>query len=107
MLILSNSALFNILKGDNDLNSPCYLTAEARTALDHILAEVSSAFADQARTDLPFCLFAINNPFQPLAIFGQFEPSQLIILEWCFLSRTPKKTLTTPLELLLQIIDKA
>ncbi|KAK4814004.1 hypothetical protein QYF61_004634 [Mycteria americana] len=81
--------LFELLKGDTDLNAPRQWTTAAKDAL---------------RT-----LYVCNQEQQPLAIIGQWEARErdpLILLEWVVLPYQPTKTLVTRIELFAALIKR-
>ncbi|KAK4812011.1 LOW QUALITY PROTEIN: hypothetical protein QYF61_023007 [Mycteria americana] len=81
--------LFELLKGNTDLNAPRQWTTAAKDAL---------------RT-----LYVCNQEQQPLAIIGQWEARErdpLILLEWVFLPYQATKTLVTRIELFAALIKR-
>ena len=78
------SPLFNLLKGDSDLQSPCQLTPEACQALKKVADAISSRQAAPWAPELPFSLIILNPAKQPHALIFQWDskaPDPLLIIE--------------------------
>lgn len=103
-----HAPLFNLLRGNEELNSPRTLTEEARHSIEKVQWALSSRPAHRYHPDLPFQFVALGPHLHGL-IFqwnkGQRDP--LLITEWVFLSLCFSKSITTPLKLMAQLIIKA
>lgn len=102
------SPLFNLLKGDNDINVPRQLTKEAKTAESHRRRTHEAAMSRRAE-GLPIQLYLCNQDPQPLALIAQWDPNApdpLLLLEWVFLPHRPTKTLATRVEMFAALIKR-
>ena len=80
-----------------------------KQALEVIQNKIISSHASRIRSEQPLTLMLINSAHthqHPFPILMQWVPGEnpLRILEWIFLSIRPKKTVTTRIELLSQLI---
>lgn len=89
--------VFELLKGDTNLNSRRVITGGAKAVLQKVEQAIKKRQAYHYNPILPFLLAILgNNPKQYTLIF-QWDinaPNPLKILEWVFLSYQPKKTIT-------------
>ena len=103
------SPLFDLLKGDNDINVPRQLTKEAKTALSHIEGELMKQQCHRQAEGLPIQLYLCNQDPQPLALVADWDPNApdpLLLLEWVFLPHQPTKTLATRVEMFAALIKR-
>ena len=103
------SPLFDLLKGDCDINAPRRLTQEAQAALSHIEGELIKRQCHRRAEELPIQLYLCNQDPQPLALIAQWDPSSpdpLLLLEWVFLPHQPTKTLATRIEMFAALIRR-
>ncbi|XP_058719390.1 uncharacterized protein LOC131592124 [Poecile atricapillus] len=103
------SPLFNLLKGDPDLNSPRELTPEAQQALEDVQQAVSARQVYRVDPSIYITVFITCPESHPTGIIGQWSEQwsdPLHILEWIFLPHQPKKTAPTVFELVAQLIIK-
>ncbi|XP_058719375.1 uncharacterized protein LOC131592115 [Poecile atricapillus] len=92
------SPLFNLLKGDPDLNSPRELTPEAQRALEDVQPAVSARQVYRVDPSIDITVFITCPESHPTGIIGQWSEQwsdPLHILEWIFLPHQPKKTAPT------------
>lgn len=99
---------FNLLRGDSELNSLCTLTPEARKAIGKVQDALSPQHVHRMDLSLQFIVMGKLPHFQGL-IFQWDDRSKepLLMIEWVFLPHTPSKSITTPQELMVQLIKKA
>uniref|UniRef100_A0A8B9EKR5 ribonuclease H n=1 Tax=Anser cygnoides TaxID=8845 RepID=A0A8B9EKR5_ANSCY len=99
--------LFELLKGDTNINAPRRLTNEARVALHRIEEKISAQQCQRRAENLPIQLYICNQNPQPLAIIAQWDSNAtdpLLLLEWVFLPHQPTKTLATRIEMFSDLI---
>lgn len=110
--------LFNLLKGGEELSSPRTLTPEAKTALEKIQGLISARQAHRYQPGLPFRFIVLGKLphlhgmlFQWDGVIGKSKDrgakDPLLIIEWVFLSHHRSKRMTSPLELVADLIQKA
>ncbi|KFO63230.1 hypothetical protein N302_03932, partial [Corvus brachyrhynchos] len=102
--------LFNLLRGDRDLQSPRTLTAEAKTSLLKVWWALEEQKAHRYKPRLPFQLAVLGKVPHLHGILFQWDSElgdPLLIIEWVFLPHQPTKSLTTPHEFMVQLIMKA
>lgn len=102
--------LFNLLKGCKDLDSPRAITEEARESIEKVQLALSSRQAHRTCPELPFSFIILGKSPKLHGLIFQWDDKQkdpLLILEWVFLPHQPCKTITTPQELMAQLIMKA
>jgi hypothetical protein len=66
--------LFNILKGDSNLQSPLQLTRFARVCLQKVVPSLAKAQVDQVDPTLPICFCVIATDLSPKGLFWQKGP---------------------------------
>ncbi|KFZ52483.1 hypothetical protein N321_03910, partial [Antrostomus carolinensis] len=99
-------ALFESLKGNTDLRSPCSLGPEAIASLQKVATAIPHRQVHRWAPELPFSLIILNPVRQPHAlVFQKSDP--LLIIEWVFLSNQPTKTILTQHEMFSFLIIKA
>ncbi|RMC00151.1 hypothetical protein DUI87_23562 [Hirundo rustica rustica] len=103
------SPLFELLKGDTDLKSPCELTPEARKVLEEVQQAVSACQVYRIEPSIDVTVFITTPDLHPTGIIGQWNDDwtdPLHILEWVFLPHQPHKTATVLFELIAHLIIK-
>lgn len=101
--------LIELLRGPGDINAPRQLTMRAREALQAIMRRVTTLHADRRVYLEPIILAIINQQEQPYGVIMQWiteEKEPLKILEWIFLPSQPRKTISTRLESIGNVIIK-
>lgn len=102
--------LFDLLKGDSNLNSPRYLTEEAKHSLQKVSILLQERQAYRIIEEIPVNLFVINQEKQPMGLLAQWLTSQnphpLIMIEWVFLPHQFQKTIVTRVEMCSLLIRK-
>lgn len=104
------SPLFNLLKGREELDSPRFLTQEARLALEKVQSVLADQQAHSCRLDLPFNVITLGKLPHLHGLIFQWDRDQkdpLLIIEWVFLGDHLSKSITRPQELMTQLISKA
>ncbi|NWI79584.1 POK11 protein, partial [Dryoscopus gambensis] len=102
--------LFDLLKGCEDLDSPCTITVEAWAAISKAQLALSSRQAHRTLLHLPFNFIVLGNTprFHGLIFQGDtVQKDPLTIIELIFLSHQPSKSITTPQERMAQLIMRA
>ena len=92
--------LFNTLKGDPDLNSPCSFSQEAREELYLVQNKLHKQFLTRIKLDLPLELFRLPSLRSPTGRLAQQEHP----VEWIYTSFRGIKSLTPYLDLIALII---
>ena len=92
--------LFNTLKGDPDLNSPCSLSQEAREELCLVQNKLQKQFLTRIKIDLPLELFIFPSLQSPTGLLAQQEHP----VEWIYTRFRGIKSLTPYLDLIVLII---
>ncbi|NXH27523.1 POK8 protein, partial [Myiagra hebetior] len=106
----SLAPLFNLLRGDDSLDSPRSVTPEAREAIGKVQKALSTRRAHQMEPGLQLRFIVMGQlPHLQGRIFQWDEriKDPLSLLEWLFLPHQLSKSLTTPQELMVQLIRKA
>lgn len=80
--------LYNILSGDSALDSPCYLTPEARLALGKVENKLQNAFLQRCKEGQPIILCILATYQQPSGVLWQEGP-----LLWIYPKVSPNKTI--------------
>ena len=62
--------LFNTLKGDPDLNSPCSFSQEAGEELYLVQNKLQTQFLTHIKLDLPLELFILPSPHSPTGLLA-------------------------------------
>ncbi|NXK70161.1 POK18 protein, partial [Sylvietta virens] len=102
--------LFNLLRGNEDLDSTRTLTPEARDAITEVQEALSSRRAHRFEPSLPFQFVILGEAPRFHGLIFQWDTQlrdPLLILEWIFTSSHPTKTITTFQEIMAQLIKKA
>ncbi|NXM46204.1 POK8 protein, partial [Gymnorhina tibicen] len=102
--------LFNLLRGSDGLDSPRTLTPEARRSIEKVQHALENRQAHRCLPHLPFQLIILGAVPHLHAMIFQWDEVQrdpLLIIEWVFLSYQPSKSITTPQELMAQLIMRA
>ena len=94
--------LFQILQGDSDLNNPLVLTEQAKQELDLVNQALQQRQLKPVNLTVPISLLILPTLDSPTGILQQPQG----ILEWGFLSHTPKKIMTTYIMLISFLISK-
>ena len=92
--------VFNTLKGDPDLNSPCSLSQEAQEELYFVQNKLQKQFLTPIKLDLPLELFILPSPHSPTGPLARQEHP----VEWIYTSFRGIKSLTPYLDLITLII---
>ncbi|RMC21618.1 hypothetical protein DUI87_02485 [Hirundo rustica rustica] len=103
------SPLFELLKGDTDLKSPCDLTPEARKVLEEVQQGVLTCQVYRIEPSIDVTVFITTPDLHPTGIIGQWNDDwtdPLHILEWVFLPHQQHKTATALFELIARLIIK-
>lgn len=90
--------LFQLLKGDTDINAPRRWTEEAHKALQMVNEKISAQQCHRRSENFPLQSYICNQEQQRVAIIGQWDPfhkDPLVVLEWVFLPHQPLKTIAT------------
>ncbi|KAF4796247.1 hypothetical protein TURU_086012 [Turdus rufiventris] len=101
--------LFNLLRGNEGLDSPRTITPEAREAITKVQEALSSRQAHGYEPSLPFQFSILGKaPHFHGLIFQQDSQltDPLLILEWVFMSNQPTKTISTFQEIMAHPIRK-
>lgn len=101
--------LFELFKGDTDINAPRNMTNRARIALSNVEEKISAQQCQRRVENLPIQLYICNQNPQPLAIIAQWDPAAanpLLLLEWVFLPHQPTKTFAPRIEMFAALIKK-
>lgn len=101
--------LFDLLKGDSDLNAPRRLTKRAEEALKQVENCLEQQQSFRIELGHPLKLLIINNDKQPCGLIMQWiekDKDKLKNVEWIFLQHQPSKTIVTRVEMFAQIIMK-
>ncbi|NWW63284.1 POK18 protein, partial [Ifrita kowaldi] len=104
------SPLFNLLRGGEDLDSPCTLTPEARDSIAKVQEALSSRQAHRIEPSLPIQFTVLGKAPRFYGLIFQWDPQlrdPLLILEWVFTNNQPTKTITTPQEVMAHLIIRA
>ncbi|NWU35784.1 POK25 protein, partial [Hylia prasina] len=102
--------LFNLLRGDCNINSLRTLTPEAQEALEKIVEALQHRQAHRCEMSQPFSLTVSGEKMQLYGLIFQWDTSKrdpLLIIEWIFLPYRSPKTIFTTLEMIAQIIIRA
>ncbi|NXI06316.1 POK11 protein, partial [Pachycephala philippinensis] len=102
--------LFNLLKGCEDLDLPRVITEEARESIEKVQLALSSHQAHRTSSKLPFSFIILGKLPKLHGLIFPWDTDQkdpLLIIGWIFLSHQPFKTITTPQELMAQLIMRA
>ncbi|RMC20405.1 hypothetical protein DUI87_01255 [Hirundo rustica rustica] len=102
--------LFNLLRGSDDLDFPQTITPEAQEVIQKVSEVLSTKQAHRIDPALPFQFNVLGKTPRFHGLIFQWDPSlrdQLLIIEWVFISDKQNKTITTPQELMAQLIIKA
>ena len=91
--------LFNTLKGDPDLNSPCSLSQEAREELCLVQNKLQKQFLTRIKIDLPLELFILPS-HSPTGLIAQQEDP----VKWIYIRFMEIKSLTPNLDLIALIV---
>ena len=83
--------LFDVRKGDSNLNSPTKLTPEASQELQWIEQKIASCRFTRIDPSLPVSLLILPSPHSPMGVLWQANG----ITEWIFLSTKAFKKLST------------
>ena len=94
--------LFNTLKGDPDLNSPCSLSQEAQKNLCLVQNKLQKQFLTHIRLELPLELFIFYVLHSPTGHLAQQEYP----IEWIYTHFRGTRSLTPSLDLITLIIIK-
>ncbi|NXD46770.1 POK11 protein, partial [Copsychus sechellarum] len=92
------SPLFDILKGDSQLNSPRTMTPEARQVLQQVQHALSTRQAHRVDPSIAITVFITAPDLHPTGIIGQWNDTwsdPLHVVEWVFLPHQLKKTAAT------------
>ncbi|RMB91441.1 hypothetical protein DUI87_32233 [Hirundo rustica rustica] len=111
-------AIFNLLKGGEELSSPRTLTQEARAALEKVQDCMATRQANRCKSALPFKFIIVGKLPHLHGMIFQWERVEkskkdkdcrdpLLIIEWVFLSHHRSKRMTRPQELVAELIQKA
>ncbi|NXJ72271.1 POK18 protein, partial [Rostratula benghalensis] len=68
--------LFELLKGDTSLHSPCSLGPEAKSLLQKVATAITLRQAHHWAPELPFYLIILNPAQQPHALIFQWDPQK-------------------------------
>ncbi|PKU40755.1 endogenous retrovirus group k member 18 pol [Limosa lapponica baueri] len=101
--------LFQLLKGDPDLNSKRQLTSTGLQCLQQVIEALKTHQSHRLCLTLPVYLVIIQNTFQPYALLSQWDSTKedpLMIIEWLFLPHAFTKTTTSRLEMFANLIQK-
>ncbi|NXB97446.1 POK8 protein, partial [Vidua chalybeata] len=102
--------LFNLLHGNEDLDSPCTLTTEAQDTITKVQEALSSRQAHHFKPKLPFQFVILRKAPRFYGLIFQWDlqlRDPLLILEWIFTNSQPSKTITTFQEIMGHLIKKA
>ncbi|KAF4797952.1 endogenous retrovirus group K member 18 Pol protein-like protein [Turdus rufiventris] len=102
--------LFNLLRGNEDLDSPCITTTEAREAITKVQESLSSRQAHHYKPSLLFQFAILGKAPRFHGLIFQWDSqltNSLLILEWVFTNNQPTKTITTFQEIMAPLIRKA
>ncbi|NXM42130.1 POK18 protein, partial [Gymnorhina tibicen] len=102
--------LFNLLAGDNNLDSPRTLTEEAHHAIAKVQEAITNRQAHRTDPRLPFNFIVLGECPHFSGLICQWDAAQkdpLLIIEWIFLPHKPSKSITRPQELVAQLIMRA
>ncbi|NXH44354.1 POK11 protein, partial [Dicaeum eximium] len=92
--------LFDLLKGDSMLTSPRTLTTRAKFALQRVADAIATRKAHWIDPVLPFQFAILGECPHFYGMLFQWD-------QWIFTPHTPKKTITTPTEVVADLISKA
>lgn len=102
--------LLNLLRGEQCPDSKRQLTPEAREAIGKVESALAKRQAHRCLPGKPF-LFAVLGRLPHLSgLIFQLEDGRedsLVIIEWVFLPHQPSKSITTPQELVAQLVMRA
>ncbi|KAF4805459.1 endogenous retrovirus group K member 18 Pol protein-like protein [Turdus rufiventris] len=104
------ASLFNLLRGNEDPDSPRTITPEAREAITKVQEALSSRQAHCYEPNLPFQFAILGKAPRFHGLIFQWDSQltdPLLILEWVFTSNQPTKTITTFQEIITHLIRKA
>ncbi|NXM47466.1 POK11 protein, partial [Gymnorhina tibicen] len=102
--------LFNLLIGNEDLDSPRTLTEEAHRSIAKVQEAISKRQAHRVNTKLPFQFIVLGKCPHFTGLIYQWDAAQkdpLLIIEWIFLPHKPSKSITRPQELVAQLVMRA
>ncbi|NXH47707.1 PO113 protein, partial [Dicaeum eximium] len=103
--------LFELLKGSDDLTSPRTLTPDARAAIQRVADALSHRKVHRCNPALPFRFAVVGECPHFYGLIFQWdhlvEEDPLYMIEWIFLSYSPTKTITTPVEQVSTLITRA
>ncbi|NXH37553.1 POK11 protein, partial [Dicaeum eximium] len=104
--------LFVLLRGDDHLNSPRQLTAEARRALQLVADAISERKASRCDPALPFQFAIIGECPRFYGFIYQWDTQlhdhhALLIIEFIFTRHTSHKTITSPVDVVAELVSKA
>ena len=94
--------LFDVLKGDSNLNSPRKLTPEASQELQWIEQKIASSRLTRIDPSLPVSLLILPSPHSPTGVLCQANR----IIEWIFLSNKAFTKVSTYLDKIRMLIFK-
>ncbi|NXY12580.1 POK25 protein, partial [Pteruthius melanotis] len=103
-------ALFSLLKGGEELDTPKTLIPEAQAALEKVNRLITERQVGRYCPELDFKFIVMGTlPHLQGLIFqwDKDEKDPLLIIEWVFLSHQRPKSITRPQELMAQLIAKA
>ncbi|NXA86878.1 POK11 protein, partial [Melanocharis versteri] len=101
--------LFNLMEGGGELSSPRVLTPEAKEAIAKAAKAISNRQANRCEPRLTFQLIVMGKMPHLHALIFQWDAEAgdpLLIIEWVFLPHKPSKSITTPQELMAQLVIK-
>ena len=86
--------LFETLKGDSALSSPCTLTPQTKKELDIVNIAIQNAQLNRIHCDYPLLFIVVASPEAPTGVLFQEQPT-FDITEWLFPHSQEGKTLMT------------
>lgn len=102
--------LFNLLRGNDELNSPRILTLEVKISISKVQHALSAKQAHRYDPALPFQYIVLGTmPYLHGLIFqwDEVQRDPLLIIEWVFLSHQPSKSISMPQEHMARLVMKA
>ncbi|TRZ08459.1 hypothetical protein HGM15179_018652, partial [Zosterops borbonicus] len=102
--------LFNLLRVCDGLDSPQTITPEAQVVIQKVSEALFTRQAHHTDPALPFQFVILGKSLKFHGLIFQWDPTlrdQFSVIEWVFQSHKPNKTITTPQELMAQLIIKA
>ncbi|NXK70639.1 POK10 protein, partial [Sylvietta virens] len=96
--------LFDLLKGGEELSSPRTLTQEAKMSLEKVQKSMSTRQAHRYDPGLPFQFIILGRLPH---LHGLIFQDPLLIIEWVFHGHKRSKRMTSPQEVVADLIQKA